>query len=99
MEGYDCNHYYVETATSHKNGTTSYSDKDEWVYEPYNMVIQESDMVNPGGKIAVRTVLSLPDGMSAKVLEKNKNKAVKIAEQMDDAFIVLGEVWRAVEVG
>ena len=56
VEGYDCNHYYVETATSHENGTTSYSDKDEWVYEPYNMVIQESDMVNPGGYLVRRNI-------------------------------------------
>ena len=56
VEGYDCNHYYVETATSHENGTTSYSDKDEWVYEPYHMVIQESDMVNPGGYLVRRNI-------------------------------------------
>ena len=56
VEGYDCEHYYVETATGHENGTISYSDKDEWVYEPYNMVIQESDMVNPGGYLVRRNI-------------------------------------------
>lgn len=56
VEGYDCEHYYVETATSHENGTTSYSDKDEWVYEPYNMVIKESDMVNPGSYLVRRNI-------------------------------------------
>lgn len=56
-----------------------------------NVIDVRDLMIMGGGKIAVRTVLSLPDGMSAKVLEKNKNKAVKIAEQMDDAFIVLGD--------
>lgn len=56
-----------------------------------NVIDVRDLMIMGGGKIAVRTVLSLPDGMNAKVLEKNKNKAVKIAEQMDDAFIVLGD--------
>lgn len=46
--GYSCRHYRVESALAHKGGTTSYSDWDEWVYEPYKLVIRRSDDIRPG---------------------------------------------------
>lgn len=45
--GYSCRHYRVESALAHKGGTTSYSDWDEWVYEPYKLVIRRSDDIRP----------------------------------------------------
>jgi len=55
-------------------------------------VIQVKDlMIMGGGRIAVRTAQQLPDGIHVKVLERDKNKASKLVEQMDDAMIILGD--------
>ena len=55
-EGFDCTVYYVESKTGHENGMTSNADKKEWIYEPYQMVIKESDMINPGGYLVRRNI-------------------------------------------
>ncbi len=55
-EGFDCTVYYVESKTGHENGMTSNADKTEWIYEPYQMVIKESDMINPGGYLVRRNI-------------------------------------------
>lgn len=53
---YSCLHYYVKSTTGHKGGATSNADWDEWVYEPYNMVIKKSDDLNPGGYLIRRNI-------------------------------------------
>ncbi len=48
-------------------------------------------MIMGGGRIAVKSVQSLPDDINVKVLERNKSKTIKLVEQLDNAMIILGD--------
>ncbi len=48
-------------------------------------------MIMGGGRIAVRTVLDLPDDITVKLLERDKSKTTKLVEQLDNAMIILGD--------
>lgn len=52
-------------------------------------VIQVKDLIiMGGGNITERTVLSLPDDIHVKVLEKAKSKTAKLSERMDNALVL-----------
>jgi len=48
-------------------------------------------MIMGGGRIAIKTVQSLPNDIDVKVLEKDKSKTFKLVEQMDGALIIHGD--------
>ncbi|HQJ91107.1 MAG TPA: Trk system potassium transporter TrkA, partial [Paludibacteraceae bacterium] len=48
-------------------------------------------MIMGGGRIAIKTVQSLPKDIDIKVLEKDKSKTFKLVEQMDGALIIHGD--------
>ena len=56
VEGKNCNHYRVETATLLKGGTTDYADWEEWIYEPDKMWIQRSDDLRAGYYLVHRNI-------------------------------------------
>ena len=51
----------------------------------------EDLMIMGGSRIAVKTVKSLPDNITVKLLEKDKSKTIKLVEQLDNTTIILGD--------
>ena len=82
--GYSCRHYRVESALAHKGGTTSYSDWDEWVYEPYKMVIRRSDDIRPGQYTIRQNIVMGPQPESLFEIPKDyKGSAMPIGGMME----------------
>ncbi|MDR2962467.1 MAG: Trk system potassium transporter TrkA [Bacteroidales bacterium] len=48
-------------------------------------------MIMGGGRMTVRTVQELPKSMNIKVLERNKERATKLVEKLNNAMIILGD--------
>ncbi|MCL2329612.1 MAG: Trk system potassium transporter TrkA [Bacteroidetes bacterium] len=48
-------------------------------------------MIMGGGRITVKTVQELPNNMNVKVFERNKDRALKLTEQLSNAMIILGD--------
>ena len=48
-------------------------------------------MIMGGGRMTVKTVQELPHNMNVKVFERNKDRALKLTEQLSGAMIILGD--------
>jgi trk system potassium uptake protein TrkA len=48
-------------------------------------------MIMGGGRMTVKSVQTLPHSMNVKVLERNKDKAFRLVEQLPNAMIILGD--------
>ena len=82
--GYSCRHYRVESALAHKGGTTSYSDWDEWVYEPYKLVIRRSDDIRPGQYTIRQNIVMGPQPESLFEIPKDyKGSAMPLGGMME----------------
>ena len=51
----------------------------------------EDIMIIGGSRIAVKTIKKLPGNISVKLLEKDKNKTIKLVEQLDNTTIIQGD--------